>query len=58
MADDPLGAELVDTLPGQPRVLEDNTIARADHAPGATLALISLAGALLVEAISAFLWLR
>lgn len=58
MADDPLGAELVDALPGRPRIREDNSISPADHAPGATAAVMLLGTALVVEAISAYLWLR
>ncbi|HEX9103563.1 MAG TPA: hypothetical protein VF997_15230, partial [Polyangia bacterium] len=58
MANDPGGAELADALPGRPRVLEDNTISPADHAPGATLGLLMLAVALVENVAGAYLALR
>jgi hypothetical protein len=51
-------AVLVDSLPGRPRIREDNTIAGCNHVVGAVVALVLLACTVAVNTTGVFFWLR
>jgi hypothetical protein len=54
----PEDSVLVDSLPGQPRILDDNTIAPAEHTLGAVLGVLLLGVAVAINVVGAILWLR
>jgi hypothetical protein len=51
-------AVLVDSLPGRPRIREDNTIAWRNHVTGSVVALFLLAVAIAVNVTGVFVWFR
>ena len=53
-----LRVELIDALPGRPRIREDNTIDPRNHVLGAVTALVLLAAAVAINAAGALPWLR
>jgi hypothetical protein len=54
----PQEAVMIDALPGQPRIREDNTISVADHKPGVVLGMLLVAVAALVNLVGAYLYVR
>ena len=51
-------AFLVDTLPGRPRIGDDNAVDPRNHMVGGIMAIVLLVVAVVVNPLGAFLWLR